>query len=115
MAIAPRAGRDAADDEIARRLAANPDAGAVRVVASDAALAARRARLGARGRGGRRVPAAARDLMAQLIYSAIASLDGYVADADGRFDWSAPDPEVHAFVNDLERAVGTGAARPPHV
>jgi dihydrofolate reductase len=45
--------------------------------------------------------------MAQLIYSAIASLDGYVADADGNFDWAAPDEEVHAFVNDLERPVGT--------
>jgi dihydrofolate reductase len=45
--------------------------------------------------------------MAKLIYSAITSLDGYVADAEGRFDWSAPDEEVHAFVNDLERTVGT--------
>ncbi len=45
--------------------------------------------------------------MVKLIYSAIASLDGYVADADGRFDWSVPDDEVHAFVNDLERPVGT--------
>ena len=45
--------------------------------------------------------------MARLIYLAIASLDGYVADEDGRFDWSAPDEEVHAFVNDLERPVGT--------
>jgi dihydrofolate reductase len=45
--------------------------------------------------------------MASLIYSAIMSLDGYVADADGRFDWAAPDEEVHAFVNDLERPVGT--------
>ena len=45
--------------------------------------------------------------MAKLIYSAITSLDGYVADADGRFDWAAPDEEVHAFVNDLERTVGT--------
>jgi dihydrofolate reductase len=45
--------------------------------------------------------------MAKLIYSAIASLDGYVADADGRFDWAAPDEEVHAFVNDLERPIGT--------
>ena len=43
----------------------------------------------------------------QLIYSAIASLDGYVADRDGNFDWSAPDEEVHAFINDLERDVGT--------
>jgi len=45
--------------------------------------------------------------MAKLIYSAIASLDGYVADADGNFDWAAPDAEVHAFINDLERPVGT--------
>lgn len=45
--------------------------------------------------------------MAKLIYSAIASLDGYVADADGNFDWAVPDEEVHAFVNDLERPVGT--------
>jgi dihydrofolate reductase len=45
--------------------------------------------------------------MAKLIYSAIASLDGYVADADGNFDWGAPDEEVHAFVNDLERPIGT--------
>ncbi|MGH8862781.1 MAG: dihydrofolate reductase family protein [Jatrophihabitantaceae bacterium] len=45
--------------------------------------------------------------MARLIYTTIASLDGYVADADGRFDWSAPDEEVHAFVNDQERAIGT--------
>jgi dihydrofolate reductase len=45
--------------------------------------------------------------MAKLIYAAVASLDGYVADADGKFDWSAPDEEVHAFVNDLERPVGT--------
>ncbi len=45
--------------------------------------------------------------MVKLIYSAIASLDGYVADADGHFDWAAPDEEVHAFVNDLERPVGT--------
>jgi dihydrofolate reductase len=42
-----------------------------------------------------------------LVYSARASLDGYVADADGRFEWAAPDAEVHAFVNDLERGVGT--------
>jgi dihydrofolate reductase len=45
--------------------------------------------------------------MARLIYSAIASLDGYVNDEDGRFDWSAPDEEVHAFVNDAERPIGT--------
>jgi dihydrofolate reductase len=45
--------------------------------------------------------------MAKLIYSAITSLDGYVADRDGNFDWAAPDEEVHTFVNDLERPVGT--------
>ena len=45
--------------------------------------------------------------MAKLIYSAITSLDGYVADEDGKFDWAAPDEEVHAFVNELERPVGT--------
>jgi dihydrofolate reductase len=45
--------------------------------------------------------------MAKLIYSAISSLDGYVADEDGNFDWAAPDEEVHAFVNELERPVGT--------
>lgn len=45
--------------------------------------------------------------MARLIYSTIASLDGYVADAEGGFDWAAPDEEVHAFVNELERSVGT--------
>ena len=45
--------------------------------------------------------------MAKLIYSAIASLDGYIEDEDGNFDWAAPDEEVHRFVNDLERPVGT--------
>jgi dihydrofolate reductase len=45
--------------------------------------------------------------MAKLIYSAITSLDGYVEDGQGRFDWAAPDDEVHAFVNDLERPIGT--------
>jgi dihydrofolate reductase len=45
--------------------------------------------------------------VAKLIYSAIASLDGYVADEDGNFDWAAPDEEVHSFANDLERPVGT--------
>ena len=44
---------------------------------------------------------------AKLIYSAIASLDGYVEDAAGKFDWAAPDEEVHAFVNDLERHTAT--------
>jgi dihydrofolate reductase len=45
--------------------------------------------------------------MAMLTYTAIASLDGYVADEDGRFERLAPDAEVHAFVNDIERPVGT--------
>ena len=45
--------------------------------------------------------------MSTLIYSAITSLDGYVADTEGTFDWAAPDEEVHAFVNDLERPIGT--------
>jgi dihydrofolate reductase len=45
--------------------------------------------------------------MGKLIYSAIASLDGYVEDEQGKFDWAAPDDEVHAFVNELERPVGT--------
>jgi dihydrofolate reductase len=46
-------------------------------------------------------------LVARLIYSSIASLDGYVADEQGEFGWSMPDQEVHSFVNDLERGVGT--------
>ncbi len=45
--------------------------------------------------------------MATLIYTAITSLDGYVTDEHGDFDWAAPDDEVHAFANNLERPVGT--------
>jgi dihydrofolate reductase len=45
--------------------------------------------------------------MARLIYSAIMSLDGYIADEDGNFDWAEPDEEVHSFLNDLERPIGT--------
>jgi dihydrofolate reductase len=45
--------------------------------------------------------------MAKLIYSAITSLDGYVADKDGKFDWSVPDAEVMAFLNEIERPLGT--------
>jgi dihydrofolate reductase len=45
--------------------------------------------------------------MAKLIYSALTSLDGYVADEQGNFDWAEPDEEVHRFVNDLERPLGT--------
>jgi dihydrofolate reductase len=52
-------------------------------------------------------PALWRPSLTNLIYSAITSLDGYVADANGNFDWAAPDEELHRFVNDLERPVGT--------
>ena len=45
--------------------------------------------------------------MARLIYAAICSLDGFVNDADGNFDWAMPDEEEHAFVNELESSIGT--------
>lgn len=45
--------------------------------------------------------------MAKLIYSTITSLDGYIADENGNFDWAAPDEDVHTFVNNLERPIGT--------
>jgi dihydrofolate reductase len=45
--------------------------------------------------------------VARLVYAAITSLDGYTADDNGNFDWAAPDPEVFAFINDLERDFGT--------
>src|SRR4030081_2653417 len=45
--------------------------------------------------------------MAKLVYSTMTSLDGYLADEHGNFDWAAPDEEVHRFVNDLERPIGT--------
>jgi dihydrofolate reductase len=45
--------------------------------------------------------------MAKLIYSALMSLDGFIEDQQGQFDWAVPDEEVHRFVNDLERAAGT--------
>ncbi len=45
--------------------------------------------------------------MARLIYSAISSLDSYIEDADGNFDWAMPDEEVHRFINNLERSAGT--------
>lgn len=44
--------------------------------------------------------------MGKLTYTGLVSLDGYLADAGGGFDWAAPDPEVHAAVNDLQRTVG---------
>jgi len=53
--------------------------------------------------------------MAKLIYSGITSLDGYVADDNGNFDWAEPDEEVHTFVNGLERRVRDLPLRPPHV
>ena len=46
-------------------------------------------------------------MTAPLIYTAICSLDGYVADESGGFEWAAPDAEVHAHINDLERGIGT--------
>jgi dihydrofolate reductase len=45
--------------------------------------------------------------VAKLIYLTIASLDGYIEDQTGNFDWAAPDEEVHGFVNDLARPIGT--------
>jgi dihydrofolate reductase len=45
--------------------------------------------------------------VAKLIYSTITSVDGYIEDEDGKFDWAVPDEEVHTFINDLERPVGT--------
>jgi dihydrofolate reductase len=45
--------------------------------------------------------------MGNLLYAAIMSIDGYIADEHGDFQWAAPDEEVHAFVNDLERRTGT--------
>jgi dihydrofolate reductase len=45
--------------------------------------------------------------MAQLIYSAISSLDGYIEDSDGKFGWAMPDEEVHKFANSLEHKIGT--------
>jgi dihydrofolate reductase len=45
--------------------------------------------------------------MGKLLYTMLCSLDGYVEDAEGKFDWAAPDEEVHSFVNELERPVGT--------
>jgi dihydrofolate reductase len=45
--------------------------------------------------------------MAKLIYSALQSLDGYIADQDGKFDWGEPDEEVHTFLDDLMRTIGT--------
>lgn len=45
--------------------------------------------------------------MARLVYAVLASLDGYVADEAGNFDWAAPGEAVHSYINQLERSVGT--------
>jgi dihydrofolate reductase len=45
--------------------------------------------------------------MAKLVYAALTSLDGFIEDADGRFEWAVPDAEVHAFINELEAGIGT--------
>lgn len=45
--------------------------------------------------------------MGRLIYAGLMSLDGYIADRDGNFDWAQPDAEVHSFVNELQRQAGT--------
>ncbi len=45
--------------------------------------------------------------MAKLIYSALMSLDGFIEDAAGGFDWAKPDEEVHSFINDLLQPLGT--------
>jgi len=45
--------------------------------------------------------------VARLVYAGITSLDGYTVDAQGSFAWAEPDAEVHAFVNDLQRRLGT--------
>jgi hypothetical protein len=50
-------------------------------------------------------------MMAKLIYAAISSLDGYMADADGNFDWSAPDGKVHKFINEGPRPSAQGHTR----
>jgi dihydrofolate reductase len=73
----------------------------------------RLAELIGRGLWGRRLPyddayeLGARDGVAKLIYSMLTSLDGYVADEAGNFDWANPDEEVHGFINDLARPAGT--------
>jgi dihydrofolate reductase len=45
--------------------------------------------------------------MQTMIYTAITSLDGYIEDANGNFDWAAPGEEMHTFINNLERPIGT--------
>lgn len=45
--------------------------------------------------------------MADLVFMAMMSIDGFMADAEGNFDWAHPDEDVHRFINDRERATGT--------
>src|SRR5512135_1706016 len=49
----------------------------------------------------------AEDSMGKLIYAANISLDGFLEDETGSFDWSVPDEDVHAFWNEHERHIGT--------
>src|SRR5262249_38703413 len=84
-----------------------------RVPCSGAAMGAARARrLGAGVRSPRRAPLHAprherrASMTARFIYFATESLDGYIEDPQGKFDWARPDEEVHRFVNDLLRPVG---------
>jgi dihydrofolate reductase len=45
--------------------------------------------------------------MVKLVYAAMMSLDGFIEDEGGNFDWAEPDREVHTFINDLELRHGT--------
>jgi hypothetical protein len=53
--------------------------------------------------------------MPKLIYLAITSLDGFIEDGDGLFDWAVPDAEVHTFINQIEAGIGTQPLRPADV
>jgi dihydrofolate reductase len=46
-------------------------------------------------------------MMAKLIYSTIASADGYIEDPDGSIDWGIPDGELLGFINELEQSART--------
>jgi hypothetical protein len=49
--------------------------------------------------------------VAKVIYSAIMAPDGYIADKKGNFDWAHRDEEMHSFINELERPVGSHSQR----